>query len=371
MLRSHQKIVELKSDRMKVGVRKLLETNSVVDGLKADLVKLEPVLKSKSLETESLLAQVAKDTAEANVVAAKVKEEESIVGKQAQETEEVAADAQKDLDKAMPALQSAVNALKSLTKADITEVKSFQNPPRAVQVVMEAVCVLLNEKENWDSAKKLLSNSNFMDRLIMYDKDNIPDPILKKLRKSYIDEPEMQPENIMKVSKAGLGLCLWARAMNVYADVAKEVAPKKARLDDLNNKLSITKAALSEKQSQLKEVMDRVALLQKTCDDTLAEKNRLQQESDVTAARLIRAEKLTSGLSSEGERWSQNIVLLAEERNTLIGDVFLSSACISYYGGFTGPYRDNLVKSWQTKILDLGIPSSGEKFSLVHTLGDP
>ena len=62
----------MKSDRMKVGVRKLNETNAVVDGLKAELIKLEPVLKEKAIETEALLAQVAKDSEAANIVAEKV-----------------------------------------------------------------------------------------------------------------------------------------------------------------------------------------------------------------------------------------------------------------------------------------------------------
>ena len=65
-------VVEVKSDRMKVGVRKLNETNAVVDGLKAELIKLEPVLKEKAIETEALLAQVAKDSEAANIVAEKV-----------------------------------------------------------------------------------------------------------------------------------------------------------------------------------------------------------------------------------------------------------------------------------------------------------
>lgn len=211
----------------------------------------------------------------------------------------MAADAQRDLDRALPALESAVKALNSLTKADITEVKSFTNPPNAVRVVMEAVCVLLGEKENWETAKKLLSRSDFMDLLQNYDKDNIAESRLKKLRKQYINAEEMQVDVIQKVSKAGSGLCLWARAMDVYADVAKEVGPKKLRLDEMKAQLAITTAELKEKQAQLKIVLDRVAGLQKTCDETLAEKNRLQAESDTTAKRLVRAEKLTNGLNSE------------------------------------------------------------------------
>jgi N-methylhydantoinase A/oxoprolinase/acetone carboxylase beta subunit len=151
----------------------------------------------------------------------KVGQEEAIVGKQAAETAAVAADAQKDLDRALPALESAVKALKSLTKADITEVKSFTNPPNAVRVVMEAVCVLLGEKADWDTSKKLLGRSDFMDLLTGYDKvltvthllthspnhllthsrkDNIDAKRLKLLRKQYIPVDEMQPETVQKVS---------------------------------------------------------------------------------------------------------------------------------------------------------------------------
>ena len=370
MLKGLQDVVELKSERMKVGVLKLNETNAVVDGLRSELVKLGPVLKAKAIETEVLLAQVAKDSAEAKIVADKVGAEEAIVGKQAAETQAVAADAQKDLDRALPALESAVKALKSLTKADITEVKSFTNPPTAVRIVMEAVCVMLGEKESWDNAKKVLSRSDFMDMLTGYDKDNIADAKLKKLRKTYLPMEEMQPDVVQKVSRAGLGLCLWVRAMDVYSDVAKEVGPKKARLEEMNAQLATTTAALNEKQSQLAAVMEKVAVLQKTCDDTLSEKNRLQQESDTTAKRLVRAEKLTNGLNSEGERWKANIISLAEEKINLIGDCFLSCACISYYGAFTGDYREALVSEWLEKAGEFAIPASA-KFSLSSTLGDP
>lgn len=62
---------------------------------------------------------------------------------QAAEVKVVQADAQADLDVALPTLEKALKALDSLTKNDITEVKSFAKPPPAVQTVMEAVCILL------------------------------------------------------------------------------------------------------------------------------------------------------------------------------------------------------------------------------------
>lgn len=77
-----------------------------------------------------------------------MEKEEAEVGAQAAEVKAVQADAQADLDVALPTLEKALKALDSLTKNDITEVKSFAKPPPAVQVVMEAVCILL---EVWET----------------------------------------------------------------------------------------------------------------------------------------------------------------------------------------------------------------------------
>ena len=42
--------------------------------------------------------------------------------------------------------------------------------------------------------------------------------------------PDFTPDSVGKVSGAARGLCLWVRAMETYGHVAKEVAPKKAKL---------------------------------------------------------------------------------------------------------------------------------------------
>ena len=63
---------------------------------------------------------------------------------------------------------------------------------------MEAVCILLNQKPDWDTAKKVLSNTNFMQELKDFNKDAIPQATLKKLAK-YIADPIMAVDNVSKV----------------------------------------------------------------------------------------------------------------------------------------------------------------------------
>ena len=129
----------------------------------------------------------------------------------------------------MPALASAVKALISLNKADITEVKNFTKPPGGVLLVMEAVCILLGRKTDWPTAKKLLGEPDFMAQLINFDKDNIDPRRLKKLR-VYTAKPEFTVAAMKKVSTAATSMCMWAHAMDVYSGVAKTVAPKREKV---------------------------------------------------------------------------------------------------------------------------------------------
>lgn len=57
------------------------------------------------------------------------------------------------MNKALPALKEAEDALSRISKNDIAEVKGFINPPPIVVLVLEAVCTLLVEKTDWNSAK--------------------------------------------------------------------------------------------------------------------------------------------------------------------------------------------------------------------------
>lgn len=188
-----------------------------------------------------------------------------------------------------------MKSLDALNKDDINIVKSFSTPPQAVQTVMGAVCVLFGEKEDWASAKKLLSRTTLIKELQDFDKDNIPMKRVQKIAKNYFEDPNMQVDVVKNVSTAAMSLCMWARAMKVYAEIAKDVAPKQARVDELNEELRQANEALSKKQAELQAVVDRVDNLQSTLDNTMEEKQRLADESQLTQDRLSRSSKLTEG----------------------------------------------------------------------------
>ncbi|XP_067440238.1 dynein axonemal heavy chain 6 [Thunnus thynnus] len=369
MLEDKRQQLVLARDRVKNGLTKLLETNELVDKMKVDLSALEPVLKQKSIDVDALMEKLAVDQESADEVRKVVKEDEALAKVKAEDTQAIADDAQRDLDEALPALERANQALSSLDKADISEIKVFTKPPDLVMTVMEAVCILLNCKPDWPGAKQLLGDANFLRRLTDYDKDNIKPQILLKLQK-YINNPDFIPEKVEKVSKACRSMCMWVRAMDLYSRVLKEVGPKREKLAKAQEELDVTMATLREKQQKLQEVEDQIKILQDQFESSINEKEDLVNTMALTQARLTRAGKLTSALGDEQVRWDESVALFEQEIINVVGNVFIAAACVAYYGAFTSHYRQLLIDQWIIQCQELNIPISAS-FSLINILGDP
>jgi dynein heavy chain len=368
ILKSQQEKISSNERRYRVGLDKLRETEEIVARLEGQLTEMQPVLEKATIDAEKLLAQVSSDQRAADAQAAIVEIDVQEANKVAASVQGIKNDCQVDLDAAMPAYESALKALATLDKKAVQELKAFNNPPEMVKFTMEAVCILLEKPPDWAEAKKLLSQLDFMDQLRLYDKDNIPPRIIKKVEK-YFKDPRFQPELVKSISSAAMCLCMWVRAMVVYDSVAKNIEPKKAALKEAEAQLAGTIAELELKKAGLREVLDRVAGLQRTLRDTETKKADLEAQADRAKKQLVRAGQLIGGLGGEKVRWQQSAAALNSSLTNLVGDMCLAAGCLSYLGTFTSQFRKGIVKSWIQSCQELQIPCSD--FSLLKALGDP
>ena len=88
-----------------------------------------------------------------------------------------------------------MQAVASIDKGELNELRSMKNPPELAQQVLEAVCILLGMKADWNAAKTVLGDSLLIQKLIDFDKDNIPEQISKRVRR-YIDNPKFIPDEV-------------------------------------------------------------------------------------------------------------------------------------------------------------------------------
>jgi dynein heavy chain len=224
--------------RYEIGLEKLITTEGSVAGMKEELTELQPKLVIAGEETNKKMAKVEIETIEAEKVHKEVGAEEAIAQVAADEAKTIKDECEGKLAEAMPILNEALSALRVLNKNDITNLKAMTSPPAGVRNVMEAVCILREVvppkkmdpntsqmvSDYWAASLKVLTDSNFLQGLLDFDKEHIPDKVIKQLQK-FITMPNFTYKDMLNVSVAAAGLCSWCIAIEKYHHVNKIVAP--------------------------------------------------------------------------------------------------------------------------------------------------
>lgn len=148
------------------------------------------------------------------------------------------------------------------------------------------------------------------------------------------------------------------------------VAPKRARLKEAEDELSIVMAQLAIAKATLKDVNDRLEMLEKAFNEAVEKKDMLEKKEASCKVQLMNADKLVGGLGGEETRWKETVEVLKDAYNNILGDVIISAATISYLGPFTADFRSNMVKAWQEGLKGYGIPHT-KGCNLESTLSDP
>jgi dynein heavy chain, axonemal len=157
----------------------------------------------------------------------------------------------KILDQAMPQFNAAMKSLDTLKAGDISEIKMYQTPHVDIKMVFDAVCLLQGVKQDWKTAQQLMNNPGaFVSGLKSYDKDNIKDSILKKLKK-FTNNERFDPELIKGKSVAAMSVAMWVKAMDVYSDVLKIVTPLKIKLAAAEKDAAKATVILNKKRAEL------------------------------------------------------------------------------------------------------------------------
>jgi dynein heavy chain len=78
------------------------------------------------------------------------------------------------------------------------------------------------------------------------------------------------------------------------------------------NELEAVMRTLQEKQAKLASVEAQIQELQSSFDHSVAEKQRLEKQMQLTQTRLRRAGKLTTALADEKGRWEESVKVRAQ-----------------------------------------------------------
>ncbi|XP_038653360.1 dynein heavy chain 11, axonemal-like isoform X2 [Scyliorhinus canicula] len=350
LLQKKQKELTQKMDRLLNGIQKLKTTASQVEDLKSKLAFQEVELKFRNQDAEALITKIGFQTEKVSHEKAIVDAEEQRVAAIQVEVALKQKECEDNLVKAEPALVAATAALNTLNKMNLTELKTFPNPPVAVTNVTAAVMVLLAPKgkvpkdRSWKASKVFMGKvDDFLQTLINYNKEHIPENSLKVAKEQYLQDPDFNPDLVRTKSFAASGLCAWVINIIRFYEVYCDVEPKRQALTQANVELATATEKLEAIRKKLSDLDTNLCKLTASFEKATAEKLRCQDEVNRTNRTIELANRLVKGLESENVRWAHSVQFFEAQERTLCGDVLLTAAFVSYVGSFTKGYRQELV----------------------------
>jgi dynein heavy chain len=368
--------VRILADKINSGLAKLFEAKTDVKNMQVELTAKNKDLAEAQRVSANLLKEISASTAIAEKEKTKVAVIVDAVSIKADEIAGVKADAEKDLAAAQPALDAAVNALNSISSKDIGALKALKNPPDIVKRIFDAVLVLrqfpmsskvewhdvkganvINASDNYSSvAIKMMGDTNFLGSLMSFPKEQINDETCELLE-PYLSAPDFNFAAAQKASGSVAGLCNWCEAMKTYHNVAKVVDPKIIMLRAAEADLKMAMKEKNEAEATMATVQGELDKMQAGFDAAMAEKQRLEDDAQMTQRKMDSATALITALGGEEIRWTEQSKQFDLQIQRLTGDCAMASSFVSYLGPFNKEFRDLLcTRDFYGDCISRGIP---------------
>ena len=347
------------------GVDKINATRTQIEDLSQKLDRDIPILTQKRQEVDEMLKNLTVKQAEVEKTKAEVQAQSEVAEAEAKEAAAINAVAQEKLAEAQPILEAAQNAVDSMDKDSLVNIKQLKKIHPALRETFEAICIIFGRQpkkvdtgvpgqkmdDYWPETLSLINDAQFIKKVKGFEVETLPRTTIDKLKK-YVGENSEQRDKKLAAVKSGYqavaNLFLWVCASYDYWFTYQEILPKKLEAEEAARKLEASEAVLAASRAHLKSVEEQLAELQSQVDREKENEERLAANVADTKLRLDRAQKIMSGLSGETKRWSECAEDLRGSSKYLLGDSLLVSGCLTHLGAFSPPYRTRLIEKWKS-----------------------
>uniref|UniRef100_A0A674JBB5 Dynein cytoplasmic 1 heavy chain 1 n=1 Tax=Terrapene triunguis TaxID=2587831 RepID=A0A674JBB5_9SAUR len=336
----NEKRSELEEQQMhlNVGLRKIKETVDQVEELRRDLRIKSQELEVKNAAANDKLKKMVKHQQEAE----KKKVMSQDIQEKLHEQQAVIADKQMSVKEELDKVEPAV-----IDQQQLVEVRSMANPPGAVKLALESICLLLGESTtDWKQIRSIIMRENFIPTIVNFSAEEISDSIREKMKKNYMSNPSYNYEIVNRASLACGPMVKWAIAQLNYADMLKRVEPLRNELQKLEDDAKDNQQKANEVEQMIRDLEASIARYKEEYAVLISEAQAIKADLAAVEAKVNRSTALLKNLSAERERWEKTSETFKNQMSTIAGDCLLSGAFIAYAGYFDQQMRQNLFTTW-------------------------
>eukprot|EP00928_Gymnodinium_smaydae_P025254 TRINITY_DN20180_c0_g1_i4.p1 TRINITY_DN20180_c0_g1~~TRINITY_DN20180_c0_g1_i4.p1 ORF type:complete len:4280 (-),score=1133.62 TRINITY_DN20180_c0_g1_i4:296-13135(-) len=341
------------------GLKKLRETEDQVTELQGGLAVYEQELVEKNKNAEEKMSQMVKGQAEAEEKKVAAQKMSGELEAQSSVIEEKAQKIAKQIEEVEPALREAAEAVKSVDKKSLDEIRNLGKPPDGVKLAMEAAIIMVRPEVgtnvNWDMCKKIMKDSNFIPSILEFDTESLKDKVKDYVEKHYVSAKGWDLALINRASKCAGPVALWVQSQVKFAGLLKQMEPMRKELKSMQDEADKNKRQLEAQQENIKSMEASIQAYKEEYAQLISAVEKIKAEKESVQEKCERSTNLLAGLGGEKVRWEGTSRGFQEQMNSLFGDVLLAGAFCTFTGFFDLFMRRNVNSDWRDILEESGI----------------
>ena len=367
------------------GLQKIREGSEKVSEQERELNIKSKEIQEKQVIVGEMVKKISYETKKAQdkekVVSADkraIEADAAVIGKKKEQCE-------KDLAKALPALEAAAAAANKVDAKIISDWKLLlrnPDPTPTAMFLVEAMAIMMYQRvrndidykpyrptkkdttdymlinSSWETCKKVLSDPGLKGQLkARTEKEGaglINDEILELVEpymKLFQTDSFLSVKNIEATFIGNLPLREWVYQIESFSQNTKIVKPVQAALELQENKLNEAMKKLKISEDLLDEVNRMIRGLNSELNAAQSEADQLEAGYKEQMKKIKKATGLISSLQDEKNRWNEGSETLSQKKTELVGNVGFATAFISYCGPFNSTFRDKIAKDRFIRLL--------------------
>lgn len=341
-----------------VGLEKLKETAFEVARTEEHLQQQRIELAAKVDRAKQMLNQMILDQNEAERKKEFSEEAQIQLQKQEREIRARRDSVVRSLQAVEPAVLEAQRGVQNIKKQHLTEIRSMLNPPAAVKMTMESVCILLGYPvSTWRDVQQIVRKDDFITSIVRYDSEKHLSTEMKSyMEQQYLSRNDYTFEAVNRASQACGPLVQWVVAQLRYFAILEQVGPLRAEVAHLEESATQSRARLIAIGQMIEELEASIESYKNEYSEVIGQVETTKAELARTEQKVVRSKLLVASLTTERARWADSVRVFEQSRARLAGHSVLGAAYATYCGGLSAAGRTLLYMKWIGLFDSMGIP---------------
>ena len=292
-----------------------------------------------------------KDTEKANESKDKAEKKSVEIDAMKKQINERASKVEYELSTVLPKMEAAKKAIGNMSPKSVAALKALKKETENTRTALKLTAIIylkvakkkVVEKVEWAEIKNAIMKEDFISTIKNTKAEDLGDKVTNIINKE-IKDPKNH-WNIAQITSAfkevGL-LAEWIESTVACAHISNQMEPMKQEIKELNEQKEKVEKEFEEIEKEKDRLEKSIEQLKKNYEESVVESNTIKKDMEEVKNKVERSEKLLTNLSSEKDRWSQQMTDFKEQINGLLGDTFLSSSFLAYIGFYDAFYRKYL-----------------------------